>query len=161
MISWYDDIISLTLAELLTKSVWIFPGVPLTFSGAAGNIQGNVDRNLDIWLSVGLMEISRVILTGMFCLKAYIFPSFPVSNELVQPFLEQMTLQEALSKKRIFIVDLTFLENVTVDHPDKFQVWFLFGYNPIWYVITHCTIHRWVGVGVEVSFKVRIVGHTN
>ena len=41
---------------------------------------------------------------------------------MVTPFLEQMTLQKALNKKRIFVVDLTFLDEVTVDHPDKFKV---------------------------------------
>ena len=41
---------------------------------------------------------------------------------MVAPFLEKMTLQKALNKKRIFIVDLTFLDEVTVDHPDKFKV---------------------------------------
>ena len=41
---------------------------------------------------------------------------------MVEPFLDNMTLQEAISKKRIFIVDLTVLEKVDQDHPDKYKV---------------------------------------
>lgn len=37
---------------------------------------------------------------------------FGVTNEMVQPFLEGMTLKEALEKNRIFICDLELLENI-------------------------------------------------
>ena len=41
---------------------------------------------------------------------------------MVEPFLDNMTLNMAIHKKRIFIIDLTVLDAVAQDHPDKYKV---------------------------------------
>ncbi|KAK0064895.1 allene oxide synthase-lipoxygenase protein [Biomphalaria pfeifferi] len=40
--------------------------------------------------------------------------NFPVSDELVGPFLEGLTLKEAIDRKRLFMCDLKVLEGITV-----------------------------------------------
>lgn len=44
---------------------------------------------------------------------AYLSHRFGVTAEMVETFLEDLTLQEALIKKRIFIVDLAILEGIS------------------------------------------------
>ena len=51
------------------KLPWIFPGAPLIFSGASGNIQGNVDKYLqhDMILKIALHWIKP----GLYSMRAY------------------------------------------------------------------------------------------
>lgn len=44
---------------------------------------------------------------------SFSFHRFGVTPEMVEPFLEDLTLEEALEKKRIFIVDLKILEGIS------------------------------------------------
>lgn len=39
-------------------------------------------------------------------------PRFPVTDELLKPFLEGSTIQDLINKKRLFICDLALLDGV-------------------------------------------------
>lgn len=46
-------------------------------------------------------------------MKIHVIVRFEVTDELLKPFLEGMTILEAISKKRLFIIDLEILEGIT------------------------------------------------
>ena len=48
-----------------------------------------------------------------------LFFSFAVSSEMVEPFLEGFTLEEAMEHRKIYIVDLKVLENLCCKNERK------------------------------------------
>ena len=50
--------------------------------------------------------------------KLYVF-SFAVTSVMLEPFLEGQTLEDALTAKRVFIVDLEILSRLKLDEPRK------------------------------------------
>lgn len=65
--------------------------------------------NEDVWFGLQRLQKCNPFLIQL-CLQ--IPEKFGVTNEMVEPILEGMNLQEALDNKKLFYVDLEILENV-------------------------------------------------
>lgn len=50
---------------------------------------------------------------NLYILEFTVICRFGVTPEMVKPFLEDFTLEEAIEKKRIFIIDLAILEGIS------------------------------------------------
>eukprot|EP00118_Oscarella_pearsei_P020349 m.220380 g.220380 ORF g.220380 m.220380 type:complete len:749 (+) comp39936_c2_seq4:1023-3269(+) len=72
-------------------------------------------RVVDDWKkdeSFGRQFLQGVHPTTLFCVTESMPEKFPVTSELVEPFLEGKTLQEAIESRSIYMVDYEVLRNV-------------------------------------------------
>ncbi|XP_023237606.1 allene oxide synthase-lipoxygenase protein-like [Centruroides sculpturatus] len=75
-----------------------------------GEPNGMIYWNEDIWFGLQRIQGVNPVLIQL-CKE---IPSkFPLENHMVEPFLETMTLQEAIEKKRIYIIDLEILQGIS------------------------------------------------
>ncbi|XP_067141775.1 allene oxide synthase-lipoxygenase protein-like [Centruroides vittatus] len=75
-----------------------------------GEPNGMMHWNEDIWFGLQRIQGVNPVLIQL-CKE---IPSkFPLENHMVEPFLETMTLQEAIEKKRIYIIDLEILQGIS------------------------------------------------
>ena len=73
---------------------------------------------MDLLLSAVIYILYRINSVYCFILNPI---SFPVTDEMLQPIMENMTIEEAIQNKKLYIIDYTFLRDLQCT--DDREVW--------------------------------------